>query len=155
MRPLPCSPSSRGFTLIEMVIVLLVAVLGFAALGSNIASGNHATRLQAVARDVASALRYAHGQALMSRKPVSVTLDLKDNSYRISNRSKVYTFADEIDVSLVVAEEDFKEDEQGSIRFFGDGSSTGGRIVLEWDKQVRRIDVNWITGEVRISETTA
>lgn len=145
---------SRGFTLIELIIVLLISVLGFAAISSNISSGNQSTKLQAAARDIASALRYAHGQALLSRQPVSVAINLDDNSYRISNRNKIYRLADEIDVSLVVAEEEFEKGE-GSIRFFGDGSSTGGRITLEWGKQLRRIDVNWITGEVGIENAAA
>jgi general secretion pathway protein H len=91
----------------------------------------------------------------MTQKPVSVAIDLQDNSYSISNRDKTYPFAEDIDVSLVVAEEEFSEGEQGNIRFFGDGSSTGGRITLEWGNQLRRIDVNWITGEVSISDAAA
>ncbi len=140
----------RGFTLIELIIVLLISVLGFAAISSNISSGNQSTKLQAAARDITSALRYAHGQALMTRQPVSVAINLDDNSYRVSNRSKIYEFPTEIDVSLTVAEEELSEGE-GGIRFFSDGSSTGGRIILEWDKQRRQIDVNWITGEVTLS----
>lgn len=147
--------ANQGFTLIEMIIVLLISVLGFAVLGSNISSGNQSTRLQAAARDLASALRYAHGQALLSRKPVSVEIDLADNSYRLSNRDKVYSLDEQIELSLVVAEEEFAEGKAGSIRFFGDGSSTGGRITLEWGKQFRRVDVNWITGAVAINDEPA
>ncbi|MEI8574887.1 GspH/FimT family pseudopilin [Methylomonas sp. EFPC1] len=155
MTALPARQRMQGFTLIELIIVLLISVLAFAVVGSNIGSGNRSTKLQAVARDMASALRYAHGQALMTQKPVSVAIDLQDNSYRISNHDKTYPFAEEIDVSLVVAEEEFSEGEQGHIRFFGDGSSTGGRITLEWGNQLRRIDVNWITGQVSISDAAA
>jgi len=147
--------ANQGFTLIEMIIVLLISVLGFAVLGSNISSGNQSTRLQAAARDIASALRYAHGQALLSRQPVSVEIDLADNSYRLSNRDKTYPLDEQIELSLVVAEEEFAEGKAGSIRFFGDGSSTGGRITLEWGKQLRRVDVNWITGAVAINDEPA
>jgi len=152
---LPSAKASQGFTLIELIIVLLISVLGFAVVGSNISSGNQSTRLQAAARDLASALRYAHGQALLSRKPVSVDVDLGDNSYRLSNRDKIYQLDEQIELSLVVAEEEFAEGKQGSIRFFSDGSSTGGRITLEWGNQLRRVDVNWITGEVAIADAPA
>lgn len=143
----------QGFTLLELIIVLLISVLGFAVIGSNISSGNQSTRLKSAARDIASALRYAHGQALMARKPVSVAISLADNSYRISNRPKIYHLDTEIDISLTVAEEEFTEDQEGSIRFFGDGSSTGGRVILELGNLVQTIDVNWITGAVLISST--
>lgn len=147
--------AERGFTLLEMIIVLVISVLGFAVIGSNLNSGNESTRLQATARDLASALRYAQSQSLITHQPVSVTVDLRDNSYIISNRDKVYRFDEQIDVSLTVAEEEFKQDEYGSIKFFGDGSSTGGRVILEWGKQLRRVDVNWITGQVTIHDNAA
>ena len=134
--------------------MLVISVLGLAVLAGNINSGNQTTKLQAAARDIASALRYAQGEALLTRIPVSVAINLDDNSYRISNRDKNYTLPAEIDISLVVAEQEFGYGE-GQIRFFADGSSTGGRITLEWGKQLRRIDVNWITGEVSISDTAA
>ncbi|OAI10079.1 type II secretion system protein GspH [Methylomonas lenta] len=147
--------AAQGFTLLELIIVLLISVLGFAVIGSNISSGNQTTRLQAAARDIASALRYAHGQALMSRQPVSVAVNLAENSYRISNRDKIYRLDERIGISLIVAEEEFAEGQEGSIKFFGDGSSTGGRITLEWGPQLRRIDVNWMTGAVAIADAAA
>jgi general secretion pathway protein H len=147
--------TQQGFTLLELIIVLVVSVLGFAVVGSNISSGNQSTRLQAAARDIASALRYAHGQALVTRKPVSVSVNLDENSYRISNKDKVYFMDEKIEISVVVAEEEMEEGKEASIRFFADGSATGGRITLEWGKQLRRIDVNWITGAVAISDEAA
>ncbi len=145
----------NGFTLLELIIVLAVSVLGFAVVGSNISAGSQSTHLQAAARDLASALRYAHGQALMTRQPISVMVNLDENSYTISNRDKVYPLHEQIEVSVVVAEEEMKEGREAGIRFFSDGSSTGGRVTLESGKQLRRIDVNWITGAVTISDEAA
>lgn len=147
--------SSQGFTLLELIIVLVISVLGFAAVAVNINSGNSSTRLEAVARDLASALRYAHGQALLTHKPVIVSVDLSANHYTISDRERIYDFDEQIEVSLTVAEEAFSEGESGGIQFFPDGSSTGGRITLEWGKQLRRIDVNWITGAVSLDDRAA
>ena len=38
---------------------------------------------------------------------------------------------------------------RGAIRFFADGASSGGRIDLATQQAYWRIDVAWITGEVR------
>ena len=152
---MPTLRAVRGFTLLELIIVLLISVMGFAVVGSNIVSGNQSTRLQAVTRDIASALRYAHGQALLNRQAISVAVNLAENNYAISNNDRVYHFDDDIKVSLTVAEEEFIPGGEGAIKFFADGSSTGGRITLEWGKQLRRIDVNWITGAVTISDSAA
>lgn len=139
---------AQGFTLIELVVVLLIIVLGFSAIASNISSGNQAAQLKAIARDLGSALRYARGHALMSRQEVAVAINLASNNYKVSNRDKVYHFSDDIEVTVVVAQSEFKEDEVAFIRFYPDGSSTGGRVTLEWGGLAYQVDVNWLSGKV-------
>ena len=142
----------RGFTLIELTVVLLIIVLGFSVIGSNISSGNQSAQLKAVARDFASAFRYARGQALISHKEVAVAINLAENSYKVSNRDKIHHFSDEIDVTLVIAQDEFEDDETGHIRFYADGSSSGGRITLEWGNLIYYVDVNWLSGKIDISD---
>jgi len=143
---------ARGFTLIELTVVLLIVVLGFAVIGTNISSGNQSAQLKAVSRDLASALRYARGQALISHQQVAVAINLAENNYQLSNREKVYHFSDEIDVTLVIAQDEFKDEETGQLSFYADGSSSGGRITLEWGELINKIDVNWLSGKVAIRE---
>ncbi len=138
----------RGFTLIELTVVLLIVVLGFSVIGTNISSGDQSTQLKAVARDLVSAFRYARGQALISRQEVFVAINLAENSYIISNRDKTHHFSDEIELSLVIAQEEFKQDEVAQIRFYADGSSSGGRVTMEWGDLLYKIDVNWLSGKV-------
>ncbi len=141
---------SGGFTLIELSIVVMIMILGLGVIAVNISAGNHASRLKSVARDLSSALRYARGQALVLRKPVSVDINLDENSYHISSRDKTYHFSSKIDVTLEIAENELK-DKTGSLRFYPDGSSSGGRIKLEWGNLLEQLDVNWLTGKVDIS----
>ena len=143
---------ARGFTLIELVVVLLIVVLGFSVIGINISSGNQSTQLKAITRDLASALRYARGQALISHQEISVAINLAENNYTVSNRDKVYHFSDEIDVTLVIAQEEFKGEEVGQLRFYADGSSSGGRITLELGNLINKIDVNWLSGKINIDD---
>lgn len=141
---------ARGFTLIELTIVLLIVVLGFSVIGTNIAAGNQSAQLKALSRDLASALRYARGQALISHKEVTVAINLAENSYQLSNRDKIFHFADEIDLTLVIAQDEFEGEEIGHLRFYPDGSSSGGRITLEWGNLISKIDVNWLSGAIVI-----
>lgn len=143
----------RGFTLIELTLVLFIVVLGFAVIGSNIASGNKTSQLKAAARDLMSALRYARGRALIAQQEVAVAVDLAENSYSVSNREENYSLPQDIDLTLVIAQDELEDDEIGHIRFYPDGSSSGGRITLEWDESIQRIDVNWLSGKVsRVDE---
>lgn len=142
----------QGFTLIEMLLVLTVVVMGFAVIGANISSGTDATAHQSAARDLVSALRYAKGEALISRREMTVMLDLKDNTYTVSRRDKVYDLPEDIGLTVVTAQEELSGDGAASIRFYPDGSSTGGRIKLEKNGVNWQIDINWLTGQIELEK---
>lgn len=139
---------SAGFTLIELLIVLVIIVLGFSVVAINISSGSSSMEHKAAARDIVSALRYARGQALMMHRETTFSIDLAENSYTVSGRDKKYTIPEAIDVTVVTAQSELTGEGQGNIRFFADGSSTGGRITLERDHKAWRIDINWLTGQI-------
>jgi len=155
--PLRLSPGSfrlRGFTLLELIVVLFIVVLGFSVVGINLSSGNDSTELKVAARDIVSALRYARGQALIYHQETTVTLDLAENTYTVSGQDKVYPIPKAIDVTVVTAQSELTEG-SASIRFFADGSSTGGRINLELGKAAWQIDINWLTGQIELDEADA
>jgi general secretion pathway protein H len=43
-----------------------------------------------------------------------------------------------------------QDEAAGSIRFFPDGSSTGGRVMIAAGNEKLSVDVNWLTGRVSI-----
>jgi general secretion pathway protein H len=144
------SSSSKGFTLLELMLVLFIVILGFSVIGLNISSGNDATKHQSVARDLVSALRYAKGQALIAHKETTIELNLNKNTYTVSGRDKVFTIPDTIDLTVVTAQEELAGKGMANIRFFPDGSSTGGRIKLERNSVIWQIDINWLTGQIEL-----
>ena len=154
LRLSPCALRLSGFTLLELIVVLFIVVLGFSVVGINLSSGNDATELKVAARDIVSALRFARGQALISHQETTVTLDLAENTYTVSGRDKVYSIAKAIDVTVVTAQNELTEG-LGSIRFFADGSSTGGRITLELGHKALDCDINWLTGQIELDDTEA
>src|SRR5664279_3926329 len=93
-----------GFTLLELIVVLVVVVLGSSVIGLNLSSGSDSTEIKAAARDIVSALRYARGQALMTHQEATVAVDLSDNSYTVSGRNKLYRIPETIDVTVVTAQ---------------------------------------------------
>ncbi|MEQ1560573.1 MAG: GspH/FimT family protein [Methyloglobulus sp.] len=134
--------------MLELTLVLFIVVLGFAVIGLNISSGNDATALQSAARDMVSALRYAKGEALIAHKEMTVDIDLNENTYTVSDRDKVFTIPDKVAVTVVTAQEEMTGEGLASIRFFPDGSSTGGRVKLERNSALWQIDINWLTGQI-------
>ncbi|OQK16690.1 hypothetical protein AU255_01935 [Methyloprofundus sedimenti] len=143
---------SRGFTLIELLLVIVIIAMAVAVAAPNIGSGNQTASLNATAREMASALRFARGHALTHRKESVLLVNLEENSYQLTDRSKVFKITKDITVILDIAQSQIIDENHGGIRFFPDGSSTGGRISLELGENKRQIDVNWLTGQVEIDD---
>jgi len=141
---------NKGFTLLELIVVLFIVVLGVSVVGINLSSGNNSTEIKAAARDIVSALRYARGQALMSHQETTLALNLAENTYTVSGRDRVYNIPKTIDITVVTAQSELTGNGLGNIRFFADGSSTGGRITLERGNTAWQIDINWLTGQIEL-----
>lgn len=121
-----------------------------AVIAPNLSSGNSASILKSAARDLASGLRYARGKALGSQQDTKLTINLETNSYQVTGQDKTYQLATDIDITLAVAQTEAEQGE-GSIRFYPDGSSSGGRVTLELDDLIQTVDVNWLTGRVELN----
>ena len=52
----------------------------------------------------------------------------------------------------MVANRERLSDHEGAIRFYPDGSSSGGRISLRHGARATVIDVNWLTGKITSAE---
>lgn len=148
----PYNIKERGFTLIELIVVIVIIALMAGAVGSNIGAGNQGALINSAARELSSALRFARGHALTYSQETSFEFNLQDNSYNVTSRNKNFKISKDIEVSLDVAQSQISSDEVGAIRFFPDGSSTGGRITLEIADKKRELDVNWLTGHVELDE---
>lgn len=145
--------TDKGFTLTELLIVLVIMTLSVFVGMLNISSANKQVNLKAAGRDLKSALKYARGQALIMQQEVTITLDLATNHYHINTRhQKSYSLAKSIEITLRTAQVDIESDQQGQIRFFPDGSSTGGNITLSQGEIKIDIDINWLTGHIEINE---
>ena len=146
---------NNGFTLLELLVVLFIMVLGFAVVGINLSSGSGSAALKVATRDMVSALRYTRGQALMLHQEATMTIDLTENTYTVSDRPKSYIIPKSISLTVVTAQSEVRGNGIGNIRFFPDGSSTGGRITLEQDKLAAEININWLTGQIKLGDIDA
>ena len=143
--------SNAGFTLLELIVVLAIVSLGYAAVGVNFSAGNDAMELKAAARDLSSGLRYIRSQAMLSHETATLDFNLSRNSYSLTGQNKIYTIPENIDVTVNTAKDEL-HDGIAHLRFFPDGSSIGGRITLEKKSHVQEININWLTGHVTLAE---
>ncbi|MEN8261535.1 MAG: GspH/FimT family protein [Pseudomonadota bacterium] len=140
--------ANAGFTLVELLVVLAVAAAALAVVAPNFSSGKSNIELKSAAYDTSSALRYVRGRAITEGREAEFVLDVGNHIYRVSGRSKAYSLPENVAITLDTAETEIKGEGVGAIRFFPDGSSTGGRITIEGGGLKRIVDVNWVTGLV-------
>ncbi len=140
----------RGFTLMELIVVLAILGLMLILVPPFITRGTPGTELKAASRNVAALMREARQQAIAQNREVAVAVDVDRRYLAIEPGSAHRELAASITLNLVAAESELVEEAVGRIRFYADGTSTGGSLRLSNPAGVREIDVDWLTGRVDI-----
>jgi general secretion pathway protein H len=144
----------RGFTLLEMLAVILLIGIAAAAVSVSVTQGLASARIRAASSELAGALRATRAQAIVRGQEQHFDVDTRANSYDGAKRQDT-RLPKGLRVSITSAKEDQPNDHTGRIRFFPDGSSTGGRITLQSGKREWHVNVAWLTGEVRVVDAVA
>lgn len=142
---------NRGFTLIEVLVVVMVIGLAMAVVAGTMGTGMAGQQMRSASRDMVAALRHTRGQAIVKREAQVLSIDVEGRSYTAAGRATA-TLPKGLDLDVETARSEVSADGIASIRFFPDGSSTGGSIELSRGTAVWRIEVNWLTGEVVLRE---
>lgn len=142
----------RGFTLLELVVVLAIAVALYTLILGIPMRGASSADLKAAARTLASGLRQAQTTAMATRRDSTLSLDLEAREFLVAGEKQPTRLPDDIDLKLDTAESEVTSERTGAIRFYPDGSSTGGRITVSSGKRQYLVDVDWLTGRVTIED---
>lgn len=142
---------SAGFSLIEMMAVIVLIAIVATVVAFSFSKSLSSAKIQAASRDLVAALRYTRGQAIVKGKEMALELNLDDSTYQAPNRAAVQ-LPKNMELRLLTASQELTSERSGRIRFYPDGSSTGGHISVITGEREWRINVNWLTGEVVLVE---
>jgi len=148
---------SAGFTLVEVVIVLIIMAVGAALAGIAITSGSGLT-IRTFARELSATLRYARNHAVSEKHAFCFVINKDEGLYRLYG-DKV----DEEGALLPVIEKPIPEDievvinnddeEFFEVEFFPHGNTSGGVIeVQNKSGKVLFIAVNRLSGKIEVKE---
>jgi len=137
-----------GFTLLELLLVLAILALLAAIAVPALRSPSDGMRLRTAAGEIADALRLARAAAIARNGEVAVVIDADKRSIEAKGLPPRH-FGSDIAVKLTIAEPERTGPTRGGFRFFADGSSTGGDIVLRLAERDVRLCVDWLTGRVQ------
>ena len=133
-------------------MVLVIAGLAFAMVLGFSGKGASAADLKASARALASGLRAAQSTAMATRREAVLTLDVDTREFQFTGETRSHRLPDGIDMKLYTAQSEVESQRKGSIRFYADGSSTGGRVTVASGERKYLVDVDWLTGRVTITD---
>ncbi len=166
--------SSSGYSLIELVVVLILIGLFTAIASPFIISTLTKTKLKTTAKEIATTLRYARSQAIPSKKPYYFYIDLDNPSFWISPETvetdrqgfinyedaykaagKIRPISDEIIIEKVEAGLSVASDGIMIIPFYPQGNTVSSNVYLHKrndssSEKYLEIQLDEITGKVRI-----
>ncbi len=140
----------RGFTLLELMVVLAIAALIASITLPNLRLPGFASDAAKAARQIASGLADARQAAIFSNRESRLILDMENKTFSVGTGPPVKLSGIE-KLTLLTAERDVLAENRGTIRFFPDGSAGGGEISVEDETgATARLRINWLTGRISL-----
>jgi len=139
----------------EVLVALVIGVLLVALTPPLLSGMSGATELRGAARQLAAGLRNARNEAVTRQQEAALLLDLAGRRFAVSGDAREVALPNSVELRLYTAQLEVLDREKGYIRFFPDGSSTGGAITVSGPKLAYRVNVDWLTGAIAIVEQEA
>ncbi len=149
------SPTARGFTLIELLVVLTVIALLATLATPMIQRAVPGVELKTAAEGLRTELRLARSAAIRDNRETWLSIDVETGAYQRDSAARVRSVPPAIRLTLLTARREQIDETQGRIRFFPDGTSTGGAVRLRREARAYEVAVDWFDGRVSIDETEA
>ncbi|NWG13157.1 MAG: prepilin-type N-terminal cleavage/methylation domain-containing protein [Acidobacteria bacterium] len=144
-----------GFTLLELVLVVLVMGLAVAISYPSLSRGSATLRLRAAGRDVLNVVRYAREKAITEQSELHLVVEKGAREVVLTDElgegDRPYALPSDVRIDrLLLGSEEVREGPV-VIRFLPNGSSTPATIVLKSDAgSALRVITEPITGGARI-----
>lgn len=147
------SSCSRGFTLMELLVVLVIASLAISLVGPAFQRLLPGLTLEAESRKLAGLLRHARSQAILSGAPVAISQDAESGGLRLSYREQPYVLPEHFSLALEAGPGASDSDMalgMAQILFYPRGDSSGGSLRLTLDDgRSEAVSVDWLSGRVQ------
>jgi general secretion pathway protein H len=146
--------NARGFTLVELTVVLFIIGIGTALAVPMIDAGLNSREVRRAARQIAATMHYCRGEAIATGTPQQLVIDPTENSIRttggrwavLTDRAAIDEIAGGVPVGDGVVE----------ILFFPNGATSGAEVVVASRRdryQNRlRVSVDPLIGNVRVED---
>jgi general secretion pathway protein H len=144
---------SRGFTLVELLIVLAIMAAATALFMTYVQTGTTGAQLRAATREMSAALSETRSAAITANRVTALVIDTRNRRYREAGREHVVPARLGLTVAGAVPVPG--DERSGAIYFFPDGSSSGGVIDFAAGTASEAVTVDWFTGHAIVQALRA
>jgi general secretion pathway protein H len=138
-----------GFTLVELMVVIGILALAVAVVAPSLGRARQGLAVRSFAYALAADLRAVRAAAQAANMERSLTLDLDGRRYWAEGVAGPRAFPVGVAVEVGVPESE-RTRAAGRVRFFPDGSASGGQVVVSDGRSAAAVLVDWLSGHVRI-----
>jgi general secretion pathway protein H len=142
----PGERDSAGFTLIEMIVVLVVLALVAGLVISRGPSRSPTVSIRSAATQMLQAMRAARAESIAAGQSAAFNVAADQRTYRIG-RDAPRALPDGVRAHIEVGGRIAP-----SIEFLPDGSSSGGMVLLTGSTRRMSVTVDWLSGRMRVAE---
>lgn len=135
--------ASRGFTLLEMLVVIVLMSIGIGVVGFGLHKGLQQAADRQLLGQIVQALRTTRSAAIISGQPRETSFDLDRRTFQAPGK-RPQQWPAEVGVQLNTA-----ADLNAAVAFYPDGTSSGGNLLVFQGERRWRIDIGWLTGSVK------
>ncbi len=141
----------HGFTLVELLVVILVLAFAMGVTATSYQQRSPGAAMESEARKLTSMLRVQRARAMTEGIITIVEPEDNQTTYRVTPGEKEHVLPDELYIECEPAQQVSARPVAG-IRFYPDGSSSGGHCRLRSGSEARIIEVHWLTGGVALGK---
>lgn len=144
---MPNHKLQQGFSLLELILVLVIVGL---MMGVAVSALSEGPVLRKTSREVATSLRHARSLAILQQQETVWSMDIQSGEFGAAKQSQRKLHR-KISAQINTTSSEVVSNTRGNIRFYPDGSSTGGSIELSDEReQAYTVNVEWISGRVSL-----
>lgn len=150
------APDAAGFTLLELMVVLVIAGLMFSLGGPSVSALYDTMQYRDAVREIVSAAKNGRRGAFVSGQPLDLLIDTDRNQFALTNQPQSLNnlafsaLPEALDITVVYAAEVSPRPGLAAIRFYPAGGSSGGEItMLRPSGGGVHLTIDWLLGDVR------
>lgn len=148
---------TSGFTLLEMMVVLVIVAIGSALVVPMVEGGYESREVRRAARQIASTMHYCRGEAVALGQPQELVIDALENSIHTTGWGRWAVLTDRAVIEDVRGGQAFGYGVV-QILFFPNGSTSGAEVIIAGrrDRREHRLSValDPLLGTIHVGDAT-